>query len=316
MFGAPPPAISSLTLAQAYRAARAMYANIAMRLDYEVMCFDGQSMCGSTSMATGASVRVFGRHSRCDVVLGSEHARESLRQALALCSRDPSTGRALFRLIDLRAAPSIELGDGRMRSSLLASGPFACRIGGHVLVALPNEPLPEGLPELVIDDHPMLPPARPQPVREQLRPVALTSMPAPGRHAYRDAFRRSYISSFPYSQHVDEVAGVMDEGGPYVLEAAAGAAMASCPVSEATLVRGLFVGRSPNCSATFLRVLRESTSRLHLLVTRDGADNVAVDVASTNGMFVNGVRVRYVKLADEGTTLRLSDGVTLTWRKR
>lgn len=67
------------------------------------------------------------------------------------------------------------------------------------------------------------------------------------------------------------------------------------------------------------RVTDENTSRLHLLLLREGAVISAYDLASTQGTFLDNLRTRRVVLARNGTTLTLGRGesaVRVLWSAR
>lgn len=66
---------------------------------------------------------------------------------------------------------------------------------------------------------------------------------------------------------------------------------------------GLTVGRSVDAA---IRIADGSVARAHARIGRDGDQLRVVDLASTNGTFVNGVRVR-----GPGVPCRLGDRITL-----
>ena len=88
-------------------------------------------------------------------------------------------------------------------------------------------------------------------------------------------------------------------------------------VTEEDLVRGVVIGRSEKCHTEMLRrITDESTSRVHILVMREGPIVYAYDLASTQGTYVNGMPARRVVLADGGTSITLGRGdnaVRMIW---
>jgi pSer/pThr/pTyr-binding forkhead associated (FHA) protein len=90
-------------------------------------------------------------------------------------------------------------------------------------------------------------------------------------------------------------------------------------VADEDLARGVVIGRSEKCHAEMLRrITDENTSRVHILVLREGPVIHAYDLASTQGTFVNGAPARRVVLHD-GATLNLGRGensVRLHWQAR
>ena len=77
----------------------------------------------------------------------------------------------------------------------------------------------------------------------------------------------------------------------------------------------MLVGRAERCEARLRAVLTESVSRVHLLLLRSTASVHAFDVASMQGIFADGERVRRVRMPERGGTLRLAskDPVLLEW---
>jgi pSer/pThr/pTyr-binding forkhead associated (FHA) protein len=77
------------------------------------------------------------------------------------------------------------------------------------------------------------------------------------------------------------------------------------------------IGRSEKCHTEMLRrITDENTSRVHLLVLREGAHVFAYDLASTQGTFVNGIPTRRVTLSIGGASVTLGRGdnaVRLFW---
>jgi hypothetical protein len=72
---------------------------------------------------------------------------------------------------------------------------------------------------------------------------------------------------------------------------------ATMPVGEADLVGGVVIGRSEKCHSEALRrITHENTSRVHILILREGPEIVAYDLASTHGTFKDGLQVRRVSL--------------------
>jgi hypothetical protein len=59
-------------------------------------------------------------------------------------------------------------------------------------------------------------------------------------------------------------------------------------LSSAAIDTGVLVGRAPKCNAALRNLLHAGISRVHLLLRR----GVAYDLASTQGTFVSGKRVR------------------------
>jgi hypothetical protein len=98
-----------------------------------------------------------------------------------------------------------------------------------------------------------------------------------------------------------------------------GQRMAAIDVGDAELDRGILIGRADKCRDDGLRaVLDNSVSRAHLLVLREKNVVRAFDLASTQGTYSYGTRVRRVALPDTGATLALGTNppVHLHWVRR
>ena len=93
---------------------------------------------------------------------------------------------------------------------------------------------------------------------------------------------------------------------------------ASVDLPDAVLDAGVLVGRAERCEDRLRAVLTESVSRVHLLLLRERGDVHAFDLASTQGLYADGQRVRRVRLPARGGTLRLAsrDPVLLEWHPR
>ena len=92
---------------------------------------------------------------------------------------------------------------------------------------------------------------------------------------------------------------------------------AGAVVSEEDLSRGVVIGRSEKCHTEMLRrITDENTSRVHILVLREGPVVYAYDLASTQGTYVHGMPVRRVVLTDGMASVTLGKGdnaVRLLW---
>jgi len=216
-------------------------------------------------------------------------------------------GCPVVSVLDLRTRDGFEIADGTAQRSVIATGPLAFRVGAYVLVALPGGASLEGA---------MQPPAC---ERAEV-------------HPYRAAARRVDGEAAPSSRAVSRItlmscaavvsqrpfAGASRDIVHHELTLGAGGRRASVRLSGADLDRGVLVGRDPRCIDSGLRaVLDCGISRVHLLVRRDARGTItAFDVASTQGSFENGKRVRSVELADAGTTLTIGtvNPIRVDWR--
>lgn len=260
---------------------------------------------------------VAGRHSACDACL-VEDPSVALRHVLVRSLALPSGGVAL-RVVDLHTGTGFRLEDGSIQSSMLAEGPVAFAVGEFALVALPlsssssdDEPLPDELPRVVHEASLV--------AREQLEALAVAMSPyrANARHGHRSSrITRLPMPSFvgdPPAPSVGRLAG-----GRFTVTVRRGDAEASLSLTEEDLVRGVILGRSERCvSESLRRVTEMGTSRVHLLLVREGSEIHAYDLASTQGTFLGPKRVRRARLPERGATMLIlgntSEAVQLTWR--
>ena len=259
---------------------------------------------------------VVGRHSQCGVVL-REDPFVALRHVLVRSIVLPAGGVAL-RVLDLHTGMGFVLPDGSQRTSIFAEGPIAVAVGEYALIALPNESkgdeLPGEMPAPVVET----PPA----VRDEVQ--ALAAAMSPYRVSARPLNRTSRITLMSSPVMVGEPLppslGRLAAGGQHALTLARGDRSATVMITEEDLARGVILGRSDKCHTEMLRRLTdENTSRVHILVLREGPVVYAYDLASTQGTYVNRMPTRRVLLADGGTMISLGrghDAVRLLWHSQ
>lgn len=257
---------------------------------------------------------VVGRHTQCGLVLPDDPF-VALRHVLVRSITLPAGGVAL-RMIDLQTGIGFVLPDGSRHTSIFAEGPVAVALGEYALVALPTESsgdeLPGEMPAPVVDTPPG--------VRDELQ--VLANAMSPYRVNARPANRRSHITLMSRPVMVGEPLppslGRLAGGSRFALTLVRGGRSATVMVTEEDLVRGVVIGRSEKCHTELLRrITDEGTSRVHILVMREGPVVHAYDLASTQGTFVNGVPARRVALADAGSTITLGSGpnaVRMIWQ--
>lgn len=270
----------------------------------------------NTLVAADDAFAVVGRHTQCGVVLPDDPF-VALRHLLVRSVALPAGGVAL-RVLDLHTGLGFVLPDGSRRTSIFAEGPVAIALGEYALVALPTESqgdeLPGEMPAPVVDT--------PSAVREQLE--ALAAAMSPYRVNARSANRTSRITLMPSPVMVGEpmppTLGRLANGGNYAITLSRSGRSATVTIAEEDLARGVVIGRSEKCHAEMLRrVTNENTSRVHVLVLREGPVVYAYDLASTQGTYVDGLPTRRVVLSDGGTSLALGrghDAVRLLWHSR
>ncbi len=276
----------------------------------------GPSFACSTLVAGEDAFAVVGRHTQCGVIL-SEDPFVALRHLLVRSIALPSGGVAL-RIFDLHTGLGFRLPDGTRHSSIFAEGPIAIAVGEYALVALPNEAKGDELPGEMPPPVVTTPPA----VQEQLEALALAM--SPYRVNARPLNRQSRITLMPrlvmVGEPMPQTVGRLASGGHYALTLSRAGRFATVTLTEQELARGVIIGRSEKCHAEMLRrITDENTSRVHLLLLREGNIVSAYDLASTQGTFIDSLRTRRVVLAKDGATLTLGRGegaVRLLWNAR
>lgn len=251
---------------------------------------------------------IIGAHSLADVVLSGD-PDVSQRHLLLLGASTPSGAPAL-RILDLRARFPIFLEGDRPHRSLRVHGPFALRLGSHVLCGFPlGEAPPEELPASEVEDRDKdasEPSVEANPPRgTYLGPSVSPSLVASG--PYR---RITRIEALRRPSTLVEVASSRPEGAHRVLVARRAGVEAKVALSKEDLGLGVLVGRAERCLEAGLRtVMTMSISRIHAILLEEEAGGVQLfDAASTNGTFVDGTRVRSALLGP-GARVRLGSEI-------
>jgi hypothetical protein len=218
---------------------------------------------GSFDVPADPSLRSFvvvGRHSMCDVVLDGDLSI-ALRHLLLRAAR-LDDGCPRLSVLDLHTNLGFELAGGRHGRSIAVTGPLALSVGAFALIALPGgEKLPDVLP----------------------MPVCSVAMVP---HPYREA-PVSSVTILPPAKDLSETRNGFELGGgnantDLVVSLRGARGSAAVRLSPLELEQGVLVGRAPKCSEALRNVLNEGISRVHLLLRK----GVAYDIASTQGTFV------------------------------
>lgn len=277
----------------------------------------GASYASNTLFAAEDGFAVVGRHSNCGIPLADDPF-VALRHVLARSVVLPSGALAL-RLFDLHTGTGFFLADGSRQTSVLAEGPVVFSVGEYAFVAIPQgvanapaEPLPVEAPPIELESSAH--------VRDQL--AALDRAMSPYRVNARPSNRSSRITSLPPAVIVGEPLppslGRL-AGGRYELTLGRANVQASVTLTDEDLARGVVIGRSEKCHSEALRrVTEEGTSRVHVLVLREGSAISAYDLASTQGTYLGARRVRRARLPGSGSAMLIlgntKNAVCLAWR--
>jgi FHA domain len=132
------PLVDSATMARVYAEARSLRASepLARVQGYRLVRALDRNVAWCDIPAEGDGYAVLGSHNACDLVLSND-AGVWLRHLAAICVR-LADDRVGLRLIDLKTDMPFFLDDDTPRWSVLARGPFAMRIGRHIVCGFPT----------------------------------------------------------------------------------------------------------------------------------------------------------------------------------
>lgn len=252
---------------------------------------------------------IVGAHALADVVLTAD-PDISQRHLLLTGARTPSGAPAL-RIFDLRARFPLFLEGDQPHRSLRVHGPFALRLGSHVLAGFPlGETPPDELPEPAVEDRASGRPPAEAHAEKDLRGTFLGPSPSPSLVGpYR---RITRIEALKRPSTLVEVASSAPQRSSTTLVARRAGVEARVPLASDDLKSGVLVGRAERCIEAGLRtVMTMSISRIHAILLGDDDGTVQLlDAASTNGTFVDGTRVRSALLGP-GARVRLGSEIDI-----
>lgn len=243
---------------------------------------------------------VVGRHNMAELYLPGDPTL-SLRHALVLLH--PLGGDVRFRLLDLRTSGAFRDEQGRRLEALEAEGPVIVGCARYSFFLLPVGGELDW-PESALDAWHCIP-----------ERIYLRDVDAEPDRWQRRRLRRNAVRPLtgPATARERMVADGEHPVGELRLDSRRG--HGALLVGPSALDEGVLLGRAPRCDASGLGVLADDRiSRVHALVVRIAGEVYAVDVASTQGLWLDGQRVTLAPLGD-GTTLEMdSAGTRLQWR--
>ena len=259
---------------------------------YTVFTYDGTHVQQAAALGeTPGDALVAGRHDRCDLVLPDDPS-VSLRHLLLRVHRD-DYGTLTLDMLNLRAPLELTLCDGSATHSLQGSGIVAAQLGQYSIIGLPSDLDPSSLPNSLPTNTPLGIPAS-----QWEYDASSISRIGPRRSP-------SHASELPLS--------AKNAAGRLLLETQA--TETGLWLSADQLRRGVVVGRYTRCVGGTIRGLFDDVvSRTHLLFCGEAGKPIAYDLASRNGVWQDGQRVRRIQL-DTKTTLSLGrkKRVLVTW---
>lgn len=275
---------------------------------------------GAPLVAHPDAFAVVGRHTQCGVCLPDTDPFVALRHVMVRSIPLPN-GKVALRVQDLHTDAGFLLADGSRQTSIFAEGPVAVGIGEFALVGLPGETpddaLPNDLPDAQVDT--------PKEVRDQIAAMEKAiNPPGPYRVNARPTNRLSRITLMPQLVMLGESIAPpnlsrLSTGNRWSVTLERAGRTASVTVTADELKGGVVIGRSDKCHSEDLRRITDvGTSRVHVLLLRESERIHAFDLASTQGVYLNGYPVRRVDMLDQGTVLLLGKGqnaVRLIWHR-
>ena len=254
--------------------------------------------------AANGEFLVLGRHSQCDVRIDADPT-VSLRHLL-VTSWILDDGATVVRLLDLRThVPLVVPGIPRPRPSIVGSGSVIASFGACIVGAVPVE---AGVQLPGPDD----------PLWKMDRPVLREAIVPPTRR-HEGERGGSVITMLPEVTHVSEIRASPRGPGAGLLTLRSTTAEASVELQQADLRRGVLIGRYERCmDQGLLAVLGTEISRVHLLLIDERDGVCAYDLCSSNGTWLDGHRIRDVRLGPGETRLVLgggggAEGVEMIW---
>ncbi len=283
----------------------ALLAGIADGQAVVVAAVDGSAQVVASLLIPDRRALVIGRHTQCGLRLDA--AAISLRHLAALVCFEGD--RPVIHLRDLASAQPFTTEDGQPTAAVIADGPLYAAIGEYAFWFVPAAAL-----------RPSAALARPSPadVWRALAPRTFVEHRAAGLGP-KPAEPRLLREDLSIS-HVTHVAAplLLDAGDSPeiawgVLRLTAGSRRERRWVSAERLEQGVLLGRYDRCSV-MLATPGNTTSRVHALLMRLGAQVWIIDTASTGGIQRDGQTVRAEVLRDVDR-LSLGREVTLDWER-
>lgn len=275
-----------------------------------IIAFDGQKtpvgqawLKGSLDKTRAATI---GRHSMCSLILPPEQTEISLRH-LVVMVRAISHTELRVRVVDLHTPTAFRDEAGRVLQAVSTEGPCFVRVGSVILMVLITEedgPIPTNAEDAYacIPDRVFI---------EERSGTA----GAPDR---RPALPKGVGATLIRSRSGPVAAAgdlcKSDERAVGTLVVRAGGSATRRRVGGSNLERGILIGRYARCDVGATYDEDSRLSRVHLLITKEGKDVLAVDTASSNGTF-EGERTVLLSAMGEGIVYDLAGELEIAWHE-
>jgi hypothetical protein len=261
----------------------------------------------------GINPVIVGRHGTAEIFLPSD-PELSLRH-LAVILRHPAEAQGRFRVLDLRTPTAFENEQGRRLEALEAAGPTMVRCASFALLLFPTAESDEAWPEdpragwSRVPERVYLESESADPDRWH-RAGGLVAQPASAPSDCEAP--TTSVTTFPGPVFLRPArTGTGPVRGELRLRSREG--RASLLLDGETARRGALLGRYERCDGAGLACLSShALSRVHLLVVESGGALWGIDTASKNGCWLDGRRIRRVRL-DSGRPVALAGLTTVQW---
>lgn len=267
---------------------------------------------GSCEMKSGRfSAIVAGSHPLCDARIDDPCVEQ---RHVLVRSSELDDGCPLLSILDLHTSTGFFLSDGSSQRSIDATGPVVVCIGGYAIVALPSGASHDEEMPAPVTEHRGESPYRiaaPRSVLADLPPAAQALADVPVKSVSRITLLPNIVDFASTSSPSK------NDGEIYELTMTGGRGSRLIRLSGLDLRRGVLVGRSLNCDPVLRAIVDMGISRGHLLLMKDRNGVVGFDLASTQGSFTFGKRMRAIEMSDHGTTVTIGavTPITLFWRR-
>jgi len=246
---------------------------------------------------------IVGRHEQCGVRLPALSI--ALRQVAALVQLDGGACRIHVR--DLATRQPFRTEDGKPSAGVTADGPLYVAVGEHALWFVPGSAISPGERSAEAAWNALAP----RRFTDRLPPIDAPTHPRVRALVGRDVSEQTRVTHVAPPLLLDS--GDAPEVAWGVLRLEAGARKEKRWVSAERLEQGILLGRYSRCSV-LLDASEATTSRVHALLMRLGADVWVIDLASTNGIHRAGAPLTADILRDNDR-ISLGTQVVIGWQR-